>query len=671
MLKKLSLPNWNMPPVVFWALAFVCSFPWFPSYETISVGMTVFFMLTGLILNDLRGVKERTWSVPVSPVLAAGLLFWLTILIGAVMSDVQFVTWVYFVFFSCMPFTAMFFLIGDDTDNRAMTAGAVILAVISAISVYALAQFFFMPESLVFKRAARPFADPNALGALFSFGLFGGFYLFRVADKKRIGMAVMTLAFAGSLVAGSRGAMGAAFLFFVMIAIIDRAWVFSRANRRWIAGGLAAAFVMMVISSLAAPDRVTGLFNVIMRTVSGETPILSTRLDIWSATLSLIRENVWTGIGVGTFFLYYPALRVPSETSAGFMAHNDLLQFGAESGIMAPLFFIAMMVMMIARTIRALRVSGADDVMRWRVLISFAAVGAMTLHSMMTFNFYILPLMILAGFSFAVWHRSTDHILGRAPFPVRAPQSLPPGVLNSLILVIGIAFMTLALMPMVSHMMTLRAHRAATSGDMMTFAASVNAANNLSLGLNAQAYIQGATVPIGILSLEEGVPDKADPEALYKQAARLLDSAESVNPHLPSIMFYRAWLAGLVHGQPFAAQAGTEEEWLRRALALDPMHLASRQRLVDILWQSNRRDEALTLARDGMKWPYGGQNPMPYYLQVSHMLLESGDVKGHLDVVEKMKQVVRQMNQAGPLNIVGDNGRDMPLKPPDAPLKTK
>lgn len=75
-----------------------------------------------------------------------------------------------------------------------------------------------------------------------------------------------------------------------------------------------------------------------------------TRLAIWLTTLDVIQHHPWLGTGAGTFVYTYPATRsalvmsdprlAPYGASWTNAAHNDLLQFWSELGILGPMLLV-------------------------------------------------------------------------------------------------------------------------------------------------------------------------------------------------------------------------------------------------------------------------------------------------------------------------------------------
>jgi O-antigen ligase len=68
------------------------------------------------------------------------------------------------------------------------------------------------------------------------------------------------------------------------------------------------------------------------RGIEGSIPA---RLLQWEGTLNMIKDNWLAGTGPGTYAVAYPPYQLPGQKFLQVYAHNDYLQFSAESGILA------------------------------------------------------------------------------------------------------------------------------------------------------------------------------------------------------------------------------------------------------------------------------------------------------------------------------------------------
>ncbi|WP_226856575.1 O-antigen ligase family protein, partial [Acidithiobacillus caldus] len=63
---------------------------------------------------------------------------------------------------------------------------------------------------------------------------------------------------------------------------------------------------------------------------------------MWIATWHIFLSHPYLGTGLGSYFLFYPAYRLPGElASAGTYAHNDYIEFLAEGGLINLGFLLA------------------------------------------------------------------------------------------------------------------------------------------------------------------------------------------------------------------------------------------------------------------------------------------------------------------------------------------
>ena len=137
-------------------------------------------------------------------------------------------------------------------------------------------------------------------------------------------------------------------------------WIFSErrmrhAGRAWLLGGIGA----IALVALAFADT-SALATRFADTV---TPSSAGRLDIWRATMPMIRDFWITGVGAGAFeramIVYQPA---PHETYFNH-AHNEYLQLAAEGGL--SLIIPAAAALIAAIVCIRKRISGDRTAMYW------------------------------------------------------------------------------------------------------------------------------------------------------------------------------------------------------------------------------------------------------------------------------------------------------------------
>jgi O-antigen ligase len=155
---------------------------------------------------------------------------------------------------------------------------------------------------------------------------------------------------------------------------------------------------------------------------------------MWISTWHMYLNHPFLGIGLGDYFLYYPAYRSPHElASAGTYTHNDYLQFLAEGGPINLLFlltFAALLFWLLWKLYRkspTVPVTAADptEARRLEAFGLVLGVFAITGHALGNFIFYNLPLSLLAGIFLArAWTFLQPEIPTRKPKPGRNVQIL-------------------------------------------------------------------------------------------------------------------------------------------------------------------------------------------------------------------------------------------------------
>ena len=80
----------------------------------------------------------------------------------------------------------------------------------------------------------------------------------------------------------------------------------------------------------------------------------------------MLMDAPWLGIGLGTYWLYWPTYRHPDDTSGGFYVHNDYLQIWIETGLPGFLLLLAVYVAVFIMFVRLVRHPGRPRPRGWR-----------------------------------------------------------------------------------------------------------------------------------------------------------------------------------------------------------------------------------------------------------------------------------------------------------------
>ena len=218
-------------------------------------------------------------------------------------------------------------------------------------------------------------------------------------------LAAIGLVSAAILLSLSRGALvgiGAGFLVFV---ITDR----RRVRVTLTAGALATIGTLVVIHS--NPQRFHEALSLKSQVAQQN---VSTRFGAWGAAARLASDHPLLGVGPGNFQFYYNRLTgQPVGTFTLTVAHNALLDVGAELGIAAMFLLAAYLVLAFVRLTSCVEHGYGDPgfVRALRISLTIAIVSAMFLSEQ-----YFLPFWLLGGLAAAIWMDGRRHA-ARAPWP--------------------------------------------------------------------------------------------------------------------------------------------------------------------------------------------------------------------------------------------------------------
>ena len=128
---------------------------------------------------------------------------------------------------------------------------------------------------------------------------------------------------------GSRGGMAAIGLEVLVLTLAAAAL---RGRRAFV--GLTVAIVLLV-AALATLGRgeIFERYRPSMQWSSGNQEASVYRMQAWSGAAEIFRQNWAIGTGLDTFANHFPALRPFSTDKTWYYAHNDYLQFAAETGV--------------------------------------------------------------------------------------------------------------------------------------------------------------------------------------------------------------------------------------------------------------------------------------------------------------------------------------------------
>lgn len=586
-----------------WLLSFLGSFLFFPLSDSVQTAAVVTMLLS--LVGYVASTGERTFNY--TPLSILMILLWVVTAISVACSEVPFISLTYFFFFSVFPLTFLLFSFENPAGLFKPIRWITLL-----LGIGSLVQFYFMPHMLKFGGTHWPLADNNSLAVILAVGV-----VLCIGEALRGGKGTYYhIAAAVILLAGIMTTGGTAVFFGLFLVLGVFTWLVRPPTFKPVGIFIGAALMLMLVmypSQLSLYhffQSWSGTVHIFVEGSLGETNDVSgSRLMIWESTFEIFKRHAGTGTGIGTFFLYYPEFRDFNDNSAGFMAHNDLLQIAAETGFMGPVLALCIIGYVSYGTFATLRRSvTVDD--RLKVMIPFAAFGLIIGHSLVNFNMYVLPTLMLTGIFLAAWNAQS------------LPREMKMAGTKTVREAVCFTVLMLACVPLwgcyLSEYYTSRATDALAEGRIQGFSDDLNMADRWGAGQNGRAVLQAAKFASAT---------EHDDRALV-----LLDRAQNLNPRLVQIYVERARIWGIHDPAKGLAEA-------QKALQMDNGSIAARMVIADCLERMNQPQEAYNVLKEGLKGYLRVRDQWPYLNLMAAKSLQYGDMKTNREALLRLRNL--------------------------------
>jgi O-antigen ligase len=257
------------------------------------------------------------------------------------------------------------------------------------------------------------FLSPNAFAYLMgmSFALVGGVVLGGAIRRDRIliYLAIALFIWTALVLSNSRGGIFGLVCQSIFLLLVSLNWYSSRRIARlgsrqhgWRA--LRAPVLRMVLIVLIVGTLIGGVvwmggdqlaFKMAQRSSVSNEELAdgTTRKQIWQSTWALIKQNPWTGVGFGAYFLAISQYQMGSGRIRVEQAHNDYLDLAANGGVIAvalAVWFIAMVGWRARFSLRS-----ADTYRRAASLGAAAGILDVGVHSLVDFGLQVTGLAVV------------------------------------------------------------------------------------------------------------------------------------------------------------------------------------------------------------------------------------------------------------------------------------
>ena len=570
-------------------------------------------------------------SLPLGPVTLLGLLFLLWGLLPTLASQVPYLSWVEMVVFAAFAVALLAWrLIAEQTAfSPAFLPGFLVIVGLGAAGLM-LGQF------AIGMRPVGLFMNPNSAAALVNLfwpaaALLAALAAHKGQLKRYAGLLaaffvmVVAVALDGSR-AAFLGACGG-----LVVVLLTAGFGLNAPVRRL--GLIVALFVGAVAVAQLLSIQDLGLGRDIGSRVAslGEPATASSvRLLQWAAAWELIREQPWLGIGPGTFWLAYAALRPQADGTYGSYVHNDYLEFWVERGVAAPMLVLVLALACAVLYYRAIR-SGRAGLLEPAALaaVGSAAAGITTagIHGFFSYNLQLGGILLFLALHLADLERHA---------PVRVWLRIPlPDWRRPLVATAGLG--ALALGALLLWMMA-ASERATERGLRDLREGAYEEAENAFAEARQRwaapdaPWLHHVDVYRHVL---QTVPEEA--EALRRQligeALDLLDEAEARNPYRPQAHLLR----GMLYRDHFDLLQTDPSVAFARALQLDPRATQARTTYAGYLLQQGDLEAAHDLLEEGLEYRYA-EDPKGLWRAAARVRLAAGDEEGAEALQERLNR---------------------------------
>lgn len=584
--------------------------------------------------------KEIT--LPKSSVIFWVIGFFAWTLVSLQWSKVPYVSTFFVLSISTLPIIFLVMVMQPKRDQWIpLHLGAIGIAMIGA-AVWAWIQFLFMFDTHG-PRIKDPMLNPNNLAAFFNLGLLPSIGLYLLSSERRtkiISLLLVALFLGGMLVTQSKGAMLAFFISAIVLVTVS-AWKQPMGKPQFIKYGILAGVVLVMYFLVDILSK--GNLNQSITILSGiaDTHTAHNRIDMWKSTFAMIQDNFWVGIGLGTFYFFYPPYRTQMDTSDGFFVHMDPLQFWLEMGFIAPIMFYGTLIAVLIRTIRALKSVPAGSPAALHIMAPFCGLLAVLGHTHITFNLYMPPILITIACLLAYWFRATEIVLQDEDNRFRWSWPSKPKKVAALcgfvVFSLFIAVYPVRVMWAIHH--SYHAQLAANENRHEDSRQHVKALGKFAPDSFARYYEFKSRLHISLLMRQAKSMSLADRRYHFDEANKYLDAAEERNPGYWQVKNLRAKLYQAVDDLLIVDGQEQAFELLKYNVEYNKLDVDSRMDLAQLLDQAGQTADALRVMQAGVTWPRPrGQKDLQFLILLAEYYRKTGNQQVYENLLAEIQK---------------------------------
>jgi O-antigen ligase/Tfp pilus assembly protein PilF len=548
------------------------------------------------------------------------LLIWFAISIFP--SQIKYLSLYNFFWVGSLLIVFLLFSFNNNKDKVWNMAWPGILLFVTVWAIYGLIQYYYLRVP-----SNATFLNRNSLAALVSLALIpaSGYFLLKENQRpwkmlnNKVLSSILIILFLAIFIITGRGASLSLFLGFSTLLILLK----KQLNKTQLYSFITIIIIAFLITTLSryfTTDLPQG-FAERMMSLQQVSEAGNPRFIIWKSLLPLFNEMPWYGLGLGSLWVFWPPFRSENDTSAGFFAHNDYMQITLEAGYPGIILLASLFIFILINFIRAFKNNTNDLPLIHRVeLVSlFSALITFAAHSFLTYNFYILPLLIIAGLYLGRFNQLTTlNSLSTKTIPALKVYFKPVMFiisLTGLIFILSSYFISVSLSSYYNSeaKKLMLQNKYQDSNALFLKAQTFAPLMDNPFFSHADLLRRGSNKLLSVNKTKQA-------RTLLTLAHNNLNQAEKLNPLRPQTHHIR----GLIFERNQIERAKVEYE---KALKLDPRFLFSRIRLATLLHQQNQLKKAMEVLYNGVKYNYSVNKVMLEYMTLFARLSREAGVE--------------------------------------------
>ncbi|WP_237759337.1 O-antigen ligase family protein [Legionella parisiensis] len=426
-----------------------------------------------------------------------------------------------------------------------------------------------------------------------------------------ISIYIITLALFAAL---SRGVI-LCFIFFTLLEIILCRHELKRKNVCYIAGVLALALATLCLfAQPAIHHRLTLLTHE------------KSRLVIWQGAWHLWHKTPWYGLGIFNFKHYYPAFSLPGDASNLEYAHNDFLQLLIETGVPGSIILLGIIMTLVVYLRRYLNHPSENPVAHIQSMVCLAALGALVCHSLVDFNFYVIPMNLLMGCCLGYLH---DFFSKEGYVRIYSSSFKKIWILGG-----GIIFVVISSYFMRFLILEYYIEKTETAIQAQQFNDAFVTSNH---ALQAFPFVEIQSLKIdACLQLIQQATSESTRHYWIEKTKEAVYQAIAMNPYFARSYFQMALLQSLVLNDDQKAKA-----YFLKALKNNPHFCLARLTFARFLIKQNELHSAQEILETGLQHPIPPEYIELYLNYLAKLRFENGDEIGAKKVVHRLRHLIR------------------------------